>query len=145
MLNLQEIQDYEYRVAIHKAVPNVKILDDEPFLVEKVGGESVLREPPASLRVSKVPEHLKADWRLINEGIKSILLEEDEDAGAGLWICRGSILFFFFFLLLLLLFFFFFFFHATCLKLLLAKHHSKTIYYMQNPFCIIILFTIKIL
>ncbi|XP_074638081.1 leucine-rich repeat-containing protein 56-like [Acropora palmata] len=78
----EEIQDYEYRVAIHKAVPNVKILDDEPFLVEKVGGESVLREPPASLRVSKVPEHLKADWRLINEGIKSILLEEDEDAGA---------------------------------------------------------------
>ncbi|XP_067043265.1 leucine-rich repeat-containing protein 56-like [Acropora muricata] len=78
----EEIQDYEYRVAIHKAVPNVKILDDEPFLVEKVGGESVLREPPASLRVSKVPEHLKADWQLINEGIKSILIEEDEDAGA---------------------------------------------------------------
>lgn len=97
MLNLQEIQDYEYRVAIHKAVPNVKILDDEPFLVEKVGGESVLREPPASLRVSKVPEHLKADWQLINEGIKSILIEEDEDAGAGLWICRGLIFFFFFF------------------------------------------------
>ena len=96
MLNLQEIQDYEYRVAIHKAVPNVKILDDEPFLVEKVGGESVLREPPSSLRVSKVPEHLKADWQLINEGIKSILIEEDEDAGAGLWICRGLILFFFF-------------------------------------------------
>ena len=96
MLNLQEIQDYDYRVAIHKAVPNVKILDDEPFLVEKVGGESVLREPPASLRVSKVPEHLKADWQLINEGIKSILIEEDEDAGAGLWICRGLILFFFF-------------------------------------------------
>lgn len=75
----EEIRSYDYRAAIHKAVPNVKILDDEPFLVEKVGGQSVLREPPASHRVNKVPDHLKADWQLVSEGIKAISLEEQED------------------------------------------------------------------
>ena len=76
---LQEIRNYDYRAAIHKAVPNVKILDDEPFLIEKVGGQSMLREPPPSHRVNKVPEHLKADWQLVSEGIKAINLEEQEE------------------------------------------------------------------
>lgn len=47
--------------------------------MEKVGGQSVLREPPASHRVNKVPDHLKADWQLVSEGIKAISLEEQED------------------------------------------------------------------
>jgi len=75
----EEIRNYDYRAAIHKAVPNVKILDDEPFLIEKVGGQSMLREPPPSHRVNKVPEHLKADWQLVSEGIKAINLEEQEE------------------------------------------------------------------
>ena len=79
------MKSYDYRAAIHKAVPNVKILDDEPFLVEKVGGQSVLREPPASYRNNKVPDHLKADWQLVSEGIKTIILEEPEDTPSR-WI-----------------------------------------------------------
>lgn len=76
----EELRHYDYRVAIHKAVPNVKILDDEPFLVEKVGGQSVLREPPASHRVNKVPDHLKTDWQLVSEGIKAINIDEQEES-----------------------------------------------------------------
>lgn len=77
--NFQELQSYDYRSAIHKAVPNVKTLDDEPFLVEKVDGKPVLRQPPASHRATKVPEHLKEDWQLVNEGIKTVDVEEEED------------------------------------------------------------------
>ena len=47
--------------------------------MEKVGGQSVLREPPASHRVNKVPAHLKADWQLVSEGIKAINIEEQEE------------------------------------------------------------------
>ena len=79
MPNFQELQSYDYRSAIHKAVPNVKTLDDEPFLVEKVDGKPVLRQPPASHRATKVPEHLKEDWQLVNEGIKAVDVEEEED------------------------------------------------------------------
>lgn len=75
----EELQSYDYRSAIHKAVPNVKTLDDEPFLVEKVDGKPVLRQPPASHRATKVPEHLKEDWELVNEGIKAVDVEEEED------------------------------------------------------------------
>lgn len=80
----EEIQSYDYRSAIHKAVPNVKILDDEPFLVEKVDGKPVLRQPPASHRATKVPEHLKEDWQLVSEGIKAIDVEEEEENPADL-------------------------------------------------------------
>ena len=76
----QEIRSYDYRSAIHKVVPNVKILDDEPFLVEKVDGKPVLRQPPASHRPNKVPEHLKADWQLVSEGIKAISIDEEEES-----------------------------------------------------------------
>ena len=81
---VQEIRSYDYRSAIHKAVPNVKILDDEPFLVEKVDGKPVLRQPPASHRPSKVPEHLKADWQLVNEGIRAINIDEEEESSCML-------------------------------------------------------------
>ena len=76
----QEIRSYEYRSAIHKVVPNVKILDDEPFLVEKVDGKPVLRQPPESHRPNKVPEHLKADWQLVSEGIKAVSIDEEEES-----------------------------------------------------------------
>ena len=91
LFSFQEIRSYEYRSAIHKAVPNVKILDDEPFLVEKVGGKPVLREPPPSHRPHKVPEHLKADWQLVNEGIKAIDIDEPEESS-----CMFSLLLFLF-------------------------------------------------
>lgn len=76
----EEIRSYDYRSAIHKVVPNVKILDDEPFLVEKVDGKPVLRQPPASHRPNKVPEHLKTDWQLVSEGIKAISIDEEEES-----------------------------------------------------------------
>ncbi|KAL9956013.1 hypothetical protein ACROYT_G037430 [Oculina patagonica] len=76
----EEMRSYDYRSAIHKAVPNVKVLDDEPFLVEKVNGKPVLRQPPASHRPNKVPEHLKADWQLVSEGIKAINIDEQEES-----------------------------------------------------------------
>ncbi|KAJ7360064.1 Leucine-rich repeat-containing protein 56 [Desmophyllum pertusum] len=76
----EEIKSYDYRSAIHKAVPNVKILDDEPYLVEKVDGKPVLRQPPASHRANKVPKHLKADWQLVSEGIKAVSIDEEEES-----------------------------------------------------------------
>jgi len=77
---LQEIRHYHYRAAIHKAVPNVRILDDEAFLVEKVGGQLVIRDPPESHRAKKVPDHLRTDWQLVSEGIKAIDIDEQEDS-----------------------------------------------------------------
>ena len=84
---LQEIKSYDYRSAIHKAVPNVKILDDEPYLVEKVDGKPVLRQPPASHRANKVPKHLKADWQLVSEGIKAVSIDEEEESSCMLSLC----------------------------------------------------------
>lgn len=46
--------------------------------MEKVDGKPVLRQPPASHSATKVPEHLKEDWQLVNEGIKAIDVEEEE-------------------------------------------------------------------
>ena len=77
---MQEIRQYHYRAAIHKAVPNVRILDDEAFLVEKVGGQLVIRDPPESHRAKKVPDHLRTDWQLVSEGIKAINIDEQEDS-----------------------------------------------------------------
>ena len=77
---MQEIRQYHYRAAIHKAVPNVRILDDEAFLVEKVGGQLVIRDPPESHRAKKVPDHLRTDWQLVSEGIKAINVDEQEDS-----------------------------------------------------------------
>ncbi|XP_073246688.1 leucine-rich repeat-containing protein 56-like [Porites lutea] len=76
----EEIRQYHYRAAIHKAVPNVRILDDEAFLVEKVGGQLVIRDPPESHRAKKVPDHLRTDWQLVSEGIKAINIDEQEDS-----------------------------------------------------------------
>lgn len=88
----QEITSYDYRNVIHKAVPNVKILDDEPFLIEKVDGKPVLRQPPASHRPSKVPEHLKADWQLVSEGIKAVNIDEQEESSCMLLLSLFSCL-----------------------------------------------------
>lgn len=79
---MQEIRQYHYRAAIHKAVPNVRILDDEAFLVEKVGGQLVIRDPPESHRAKKVPDHLRTDWQLVSEGIKAINIDEQEDSAS---------------------------------------------------------------
>jgi len=49
-------------------------------LVEKVDGKPMLRQPPASHRANKVPEHLKADWQLVSEGIKAINIDEEEES-----------------------------------------------------------------
>ncbi|KAK3746690.1 hypothetical protein QZH41_006738 [Actinostola sp. cb2023] len=75
----QEMADYEYRKAIHQAVPGLKVLDDEPFLVEKVGGKPVLRDMPDSAKNAKVPDHLKAEWQLINDGLKAVENEQDNE------------------------------------------------------------------
>ena len=40
----------------------------------------MLRQPPASHRANKVPEHLKADWQLVSEGIKAINIDEEEES-----------------------------------------------------------------
>ncbi|XP_031575188.1 leucine-rich repeat-containing protein 56-like [Actinia tenebrosa] len=53
----EEMAGYEYRKSIHQAVPRLKILDDEPFLVEKVGGKDVLRDMPESAKSARVPNH----------------------------------------------------------------------------------------
>ena len=77
---LQELKEYDYRAAIHKAVPNLKFLDEEPILVETVGGKPVLRHPPESHRSNTVPPHLREDSQLVSEGIKAIDLEEEQDS-----------------------------------------------------------------
>lgn len=70
--------EYEYRRAIHKAVPGIKVLDDEPLLIEKVGGKPVLRDMPDTAKNNKVPTHLKDEWKLITDGLKSTSDQEQE-------------------------------------------------------------------
>ncbi|XP_031573578.1 leucine-rich repeat-containing protein 56-like [Actinia tenebrosa] len=75
---LLEMAGYEYRKSIHQAVPRLKILDDEPFLVEKVGGKDVLRDMPESAKSARVPNHLKEEWQLISNALKTVENEQEE-------------------------------------------------------------------
>jgi len=70
--------EYDYRRAIHKAVPGLKVLDDEPLLIEKIGGKPVLRDMPDSAKNNRVPNHLKDEWKLITDGLKSTSDQENE-------------------------------------------------------------------
>lgn len=70
---------YDYRKAIHQSIPGIKVLDDQPLLIEKVGGKPVLRDMPESAKTAKVPDHLKAEWQLINDGLKAVDNEQENN------------------------------------------------------------------
>ncbi|XP_032222636.1 leucine-rich repeat-containing protein 56 isoform X2 [Nematostella vectensis] len=75
----EELASYDYRKAVHQAVPSLRFLDDEPFLVEKVDGKPVLRDMPDSAKGVRIPDHLITDWHIINEGIKAVDVAEDDE------------------------------------------------------------------
>ena len=69
-LTFQVPDDFDYYSAIHKAIPNLKYLDDELLLIEKVDGQDVLCQRPRQYKTNKVPDHLITDSQLICESIK---------------------------------------------------------------------------
>ncbi|EDO49180.1 predicted protein [Nematostella vectensis] len=81
--NTLDNASYDYRKAVHQAVPSLRFLDDEPFLVEKVDGKPVLRDMPDSAKGVRIPDHLITDWHIINEGIKAVDVAEDDEKGTA--------------------------------------------------------------
>ena len=68
--------DYNYRAEVHKALPKLKYLDDEPFLFDLVNGAQVLKITPSQQQHVNLREKLKSDWELVTERIKAFDLEE---------------------------------------------------------------------
>ena len=77
---LQASLDYDYRAAIHKALPKLKYLDDEPFLFDLVNGVRVLKISPSQQQNVNLREKLKSDWELVTERIKAF---DSEEQSAG--------------------------------------------------------------
>ena len=61
---------------MHKALPKLKYLDDEPFLFDLVNGAQVLKITPSQQQHVNLREKLKSDWELVTERIKAFDLEE---------------------------------------------------------------------
>ena len=75
--NLYQVQlDYNYRVEIHKVLPKLTYLDDEPFLFDLVDGQKILKITPAPQHDVSFNEKLQSDWELVTERIKTFNDEE---------------------------------------------------------------------
>ena len=75
--NLYQVQlDYNYRVEIHKVLPKLTYLDDEPFLFDLVDGQKILKTTPAPQHDVSFNEKLQSDWELVTERIKTFNDEE---------------------------------------------------------------------
>lgn len=72
----ETLLDYNYRAEVHKALPKLKYLDDEPFLFDLVNGAQVLKITPSQQQHVNLREKLKSDWELVTERIKAFDLEE---------------------------------------------------------------------
>ncbi|XP_046862105.1 leucine-rich repeat-containing protein 56-like isoform X2 [Xenia sp. Carnegie-2017] len=68
--------DYNYRVEIHKVLPKLTYLDDEPFLFDLVDGQKILKTTPAPQHDVSFNEKLQSDWELVTERIKTFNDEE---------------------------------------------------------------------
>ncbi|XP_028409473.1 leucine-rich repeat-containing protein 56-like [Dendronephthya gigantea] len=68
--------DYNYRVEVHKALPKLTFLDDEPFLFDLVDGTKVLKLTPSQQHDVSLREKLKSDWELVTERIKAFDVDE---------------------------------------------------------------------
>ena len=73
---------YDYRSAVAKAVPQLRVLDDEPFLCDIIDGKSVIRS--TSSKNHEKEQELKEDILLVQESLKVLsVIEEDEDDDQG--------------------------------------------------------------
>ncbi len=63
--------DYNYRAEVHKVLPKLMYLDDEPFLFDLVDGTKILKLTPSQQQNVNVREKLKSDWELVTERIKA--------------------------------------------------------------------------
>ena len=72
----QSLVDYNYRADVHKVLPKLTHLDDEPFLFDLVNGVRVLKITPTQEQSKSVREKLKSDWELVTERIKAFDLDE---------------------------------------------------------------------
>ena len=68
--------DYNYRAEVHKALPKLLYLDDEPFLFDLVDGNKVLKFTPSQEHNVTLREKLQSDWELVTERIKAFDLNE---------------------------------------------------------------------
>ena len=77
---------YDYRSAIAKAVPQLRVLDDEPFLYDIIDGKSVIRS--TSSKNQEKEQDFKEDIFLVQESLKALsVIEEDEDDDQGRTDC----------------------------------------------------------
>ena len=77
---------YDYRLAIAKAVPQLRVLDDEPFLYDIIDGKSVIRS--TSSKNQEKEQDFKEDIFLVQESLKALsVIEEDEDDDQGRTDC----------------------------------------------------------
>lgn len=72
----ETLLQYNYRAEVHKALPKLKYLDDEPFLFDLVNGTRVLKITPSQQQNVNLRAKLKSDWELVTERIKAFDLEE---------------------------------------------------------------------
>ena len=61
---------------VHKALPKLTFLDDEPFLFDLVDGTKVLKLTPSQQYDVSLREKLKSDWELVTERIKAFDVDE---------------------------------------------------------------------
>jgi len=74
----KDLKFYDYRLAIAKAVPQLRVLDDEPFLYDIIDGKSVIRS--TSSKNQEKEQDFKEDIFLVQESLKALsVIEEDED------------------------------------------------------------------
>ena len=74
---------YDYRSAISKAIPQLRVLDDEPFLFDIIDGKSVIRSTYSSKEQDK--QDLKEDIFMVQESLKSLsVIDEDDDSEQGM-------------------------------------------------------------
>lgn len=77
---LQDLRFYDYRSAIAKAVPQLRILDDERFLFDIIDGKEAIRSTTSTRQPSD--QNLKEDILLVQESLKALsIIEEDDDGG----------------------------------------------------------------
>ena len=80
---LQDLKFYDYRSAISKAVPQLRVLDDEPFLFDIIDGKQVIRSTSSTKQQNNLI--LKEDILMVQESLKALpVIEEDEQDEQGI-------------------------------------------------------------
>ncbi|XP_065070713.1 leucine-rich repeat-containing protein 56-like [Rhopilema esculentum] len=75
--NPQDLKFYDYRAAVSRAVPQLRILDDEPFLFDVINGKQVIRS--TNTNRPKNDDNMREDLLLIQDCLKSLPVIEEDD------------------------------------------------------------------